>query len=433
MVLRRFWPCCVAALLISSGCSAADAPQDVQATVQARVEATLAALPSPTAVPPTPQPTVTAAPTWVPALSETDIAARGRTWLAHVERGKSAGSGIVVTPDGYVLTNEHVVHDSGPIRVALADGRSLYGDLVGVDAEVDLALLQVSADGLPAATFGDPALLKQADPLIVLGYALDLPGEPTITRGVFSGRRALDNRVSLIQTDAAMNPGVSGGAMLDRTGAVVAVNVARLEAPFGGPAVQGMNLGIPADTALSFVRAARAGQLRPPAPPETPTPLPAPTPSQRGTLVVNKRYGAALRASASSDSRVLVMMDCGASLDVIGAQTGDGWFPVRWGGLEGWVGGLRVTSGPAPDAGACAGAPYPPYVVGETLYASVQSGCLSIRPTPSANAAIAGCVPSGHPFQLTNGPIEVSGEDWYGVRSQASGLSGWTRAAYLIR
>jgi S1-C subfamily serine protease len=423
MILRRFWPLFVAALLISSGCSA-DPPPDVQA--------------NPTAVRPTPQPTATAAPavapTAVPTPSDADIAARGRAWLAHIERGKSAGSGIVVAPDGYVLTNEHVVHDSGPIRVALADGRTLYGDLMATDPEVDLALLQVTADGLPAAAFGDPSLLKPADPLIVAGYALDLPGEPTITRGVFSGRRVLDNRVSLIQTDAAMNPGVSGGAMLDRTGAVVGVNVARLDAPFGGSAVQGINLGIPADLAQSFVHAARAGQLPPPsAAPDIATPVPAPAPNPPGTLVVNKRYGAALRAAPSSDARVLVMMDCGATLQAFGAQTGDGWFRVRWGGVEGWVGGLRVTSGPAPDAGACAGAPYPPYVVGETLYASVQSGCLSVRPTPSANAPIAGCVPSGHPFQLTNGPIEVSSEDWYGVRSEVTGLSGWTRAAYLIR
>src|SRR4051812_881996 len=186
-VLRWLLAILLVALLESSGCGTR-APGEVQATVDAQVRATLGALPSPTVPPPTPAATATAAPTTVPTLGDAEIAARGRAWLAHIERGRSVGSGIVVSPDGYILTNEHVVHDTGFIRVGLSDGRTLYAELVGADPDVDLALLHASAEGLLSASFGDPSRLKQGDPLIVVGYALDLPGEPTITRGIFSGR-----------------------------------------------------------------------------------------------------------------------------------------------------------------------------------------------------------------------------------------------------
>ena len=106
---------------------------------------------------------------------------------------------------------------------------------------------------------------------------------------------------------------------------------------------------------------------------------------------------------------------------------------MRWGSTVGWVGGARVTAGTVPDAGACDGAPVPPYQLGETVRAQVQTGCLNVRPSPSTNASISGCVPSGHVFQLVNGPIEVDGEDWYGVRNTTSELAGWTRAVYLVR
>src|ERR1051326_5922871 len=152
-----------------------------------------------------------------PPLTDSEIADRGKSWLTHIERGTRAGSGVVVTSDGFVLTNEHVVHDAGPIRVALSDGRVLYATLVDADPTVDLALLHIPADGLDSASFGDPRHLQQGDPLVVVGYALNLPGDPTISRGVFSGYRTnQDTRIDYLQTDAAMNPGVSGGEMLDQ-------------------------------------------------------------------------------------------------------------------------------------------------------------------------------------------------------------------------
>lgn len=79
------------------------------------------------------------------------------------------------------------------------------------------------------------------------------------------------------------------------------------------------------------------------------------------------------------------------------------------------------------------GSPIPPYRLGETVRVSVSSGCLTVRSSPSAQSAVTSCEENGHLFQLTNGPIEVNAEDWYSVRSLSTGLSGWTRAAYLAR
>jgi S1-C subfamily serine protease len=304
----------------------------------------------------------------------------------------------------------------------------LYADLVGADSVVDLALLHVPADGLEAAAFGDPNRLQQGDPLIVVGFALNLPGEPSITRGVFSGRRTNpESRVNYLQTDAAMNPGVSGGGVLDRTGAIVGINVAGIRSSNGVP-VQGINFAIPADLAQSFVQSARSGQLVATA---SPTPIPPPV-TTGPVLVVNKRFGAALRASPSSDAAIVASVGCGQPLEQLEERAG-GWFRVSAGGLQGWVGGARVQPGSVAPAGACAGAPNPPYTIGEQVRAQVQSGCLSVRTTPSGNAQTTACVQSGYAFTLTNGPIEVSGEDWFGVRGIATNLSGWTRAAYLVR
>jgi S1-C subfamily serine protease len=124
------------------------------------------------------------------ALTSSDIADRARLWLVHIARGGFIGSGIVVSADGLVLTNAHVVSDSGPITITLSDKRTVYADPVFEDTAVDIALLRTSA-GLPtAAPMADTSKLRVGDPVMVMGFALDLPGEPTITRGVFSSRRS---------------------------------------------------------------------------------------------------------------------------------------------------------------------------------------------------------------------------------------------------
>ena len=251
----------------SHATSAAD-PSRTSATVEAQVRATIQAVP-PTASPPQPtsvppEPTATAVPVVLTAtavtLTSSDIADRARVWLVHIARGGFIGSGIVVSTDGLVLTNAHVVSDTGPVRITLSDKRTVYADVIFEDTEVDLALLRTSA-GLPAAApLEDTSKLRVGDPVLVMGFALDLPGEPTITRGVFSSRRSdiSPNRVEYLQTDAAMNPGVSGGPMLNMNGEVVGINTWGLSKTSDGRRpVQGVNFAIPTELAMNFIAAGR--------------------------------------------------------------------------------------------------------------------------------------------------------------------------------
>ena len=196
------------------------ATADVSTTVSAQVQATLAvaqaSVRTQTSAPPTITPTAPSEATQSPTAtatsaprSEAAVAELARTSLARIARGSSVGSGVIASSDGLIVTNEHVIHEPGSIRVRLPDGRDAFADLLVADREVDLALLRVPLSGLQPVHFADTSHLHAGDALVVAGFALDLPGEPTITRGVFSGRRLLpDAPIEYLQTDAAMNPGV---------------------------------------------------------------------------------------------------------------------------------------------------------------------------------------------------------------------------------
>jgi putative serine protease PepD len=150
---------------------------------------------------------------------------------------EGAGTGIVLSEDGLVLTNAHVIGSSGDIEVRMFDGATHDASLVGSSPEEDLAVIQVDGvDGMVPAELGSSDALQVGEPVIAIGNALNLGGEPTVTQGIVSATDrniqgpgatgediALDN---LIQTDAAINPGNSGGPLVDAAGQVVGVNTA---------------------------------------------------------------------------------------------------------------------------------------------------------------------------------------------------------------
>ena len=145
------------------------------------------------------------------------------------QRQSGLGSGVIVSADGYILTNNHVVESMDEIEVATNDGRRLRARIVGLDPETDLAVLQVKADGnLPAITFAPTESLRVGDIVLAIGNPFGV-GQ-TVTHGIVSalGRTQLGINTfeNFIQTDAAINPGNSGGALTDSAGNLVGINTA---------------------------------------------------------------------------------------------------------------------------------------------------------------------------------------------------------------
>ena len=164
------------------------------------------------------------------------------------QHSSSLGSGVIVGPEGYILTNHHVVEAADEIELALADGRKAPAKVVGTDPETDLAVLKVDLAGLPAVTFGNPDKLSVGDVVLAIGNPFGV-GQ-TVTMGIVSalGRSHLGISTfeNFIQTDAAINPGNSGGALVDASGNLVGINSA-IYSRSGGSL--GIGFAIPANLA----------------------------------------------------------------------------------------------------------------------------------------------------------------------------------------
>ena len=163
-------------------------------------------------------------------------------------QGDSAGSGVIISPDGFVLTNAHVVGDAVAVKLALTDGRTLKAAVRGRDVATDLALLRVDADQrLPFASLGDSSKIRVGQLVVAIGNPLGF--QSTVSAGVVSalGRslRAKDGRMieGIVQTDVALNPGNSGGPLVDSRGDVIGINTAIIAG------AQNLSFSVPAETA----------------------------------------------------------------------------------------------------------------------------------------------------------------------------------------
>lgn len=182
-------------------------------------------------------------------------------------QAQGTGTGMLLDTQGHILTNNHVVtlessNVAQSLKVNLANGKTVDAKVVGRDPQTDLAVVQVSQSDLSGTkpiTWAEPKSIVVGEPVVAIGYALDLGGEPTVTTGVVSATdRIIDeqNGVTIsgsVQTDAAINPGNSGGPLIDLTGKVIGVNTAGLTGSAQQPA-QGLNFAISVGTAQSIAQ-----------------------------------------------------------------------------------------------------------------------------------------------------------------------------------
>jgi S1-C subfamily serine protease len=215
--------------------------------------------------------------------------------------GEAAGSGFVLSEDGYVVTNNHVVEGASEIGVTLDDGTTETAELVGADPRADLAVLHIERTDLTPLALGDSDEIRVGDFVVAIGNALDLGDEPTVTGGLISAKdRTIPDPngsvlVDLIQTDAAISPGNSGGPLLDMTGHVVGINTA--------VAGQGQNIGF----AIAINRASELiDQLR------------------NGEVPRHALLGVTTQAVPDGDDgAAVVSVQAGSAADAAGIEEGD--------------------------------------------------------------------------------------------------------------
>ncbi|HEY3096783.1 MAG TPA: trypsin-like peptidase domain-containing protein [Acidimicrobiia bacterium] len=177
---------------------------------------------------------------------------------------QSAGTGFVISPDGFAITNAHVVESAQQVKTEFNDGRSVDARVVGRDPSADVAVLKLNGTGLPVACLADSNKVQVGDDVVAIGNALALEGGLSVTRGIISGPPRPGAEIgtaieSVLQTDAAINPGNSGGPLVDANGCVIGINTAIAS---GSPTQPAQNVGfaIPISLAKTVVDDIEAGR-----------------------------------------------------------------------------------------------------------------------------------------------------------------------------
>lgn len=174
-----------------------------------------------------------------PSVVKVSTQSNGQDVFGQVVPSQGTGTGVIIDTEGHIITNNHVVRSGGEtiasaITVTLSTGAELPATVVGTDPQTDLAVIKITASNLTPAVLGDVTSLPVGSDVVAIGYALDLEGDPTVTRGVISakGRTIQEQTVSIndaIQTDAGINPGNSGGPLVDDQGRVIGINTAIIQ------------------------------------------------------------------------------------------------------------------------------------------------------------------------------------------------------------
>ena len=178
--------------------------------------------------------------------------------LTATPSGKASGTGIIMSDDGYIITNHHVIESAQAVSVLTADEQEYPASIIGSDETSDLAVLRIDASGLQAAQFGDSSVLQVGDTVVAIGDPLGVTLRGTMTDGIISAiNRDLtvsDRTMTLIQTNAALNNGNSGGPLINCYGQVIGINTMKMSSYYSAAAsVEGIGFAIPIDTAKPII------------------------------------------------------------------------------------------------------------------------------------------------------------------------------------
>jgi len=188
-----------------------------------------------------------------PAVVGITNKAVARDFFNRQVEAEGVGSGVIFRSDGYIVTNNHVIAGARELIVSLSDGNTINGELVGTDEMTDIAVVKVDAKDLPTAKFGNSDEIMVGEGAIAIGNPMGLEFQGSVTVGVISAlNRTIglnDRLVKLIQTDAAISPGNSGGALLNYDGEVIGINSAKLATD----GVEGMGFAIPINTVQTII------------------------------------------------------------------------------------------------------------------------------------------------------------------------------------